>query len=133
MNLARARWRAMKARCYNPKNKSYTDYGARGIRVCDRWHDFDLYYQDIGPAPPSMTLERVDNNSHYEPGNCRWDSRQAQAENRRNVRRLEWAGMSMPLKEWCRKAGMPYKTVHYRLGAGWPWPQALYVPVGGKL
>src|SRR5687768_14352002 len=81
---ARDRWRQMIRRCTDPSSPDWPNYGSRGITVCDRWLDFDTYYADVGPCPePGLTLDRVDNDGNYEPGNWRWATRAEQTANRR--------------------------------------------------
>lgn len=77
----------MLQRCENPDAPAYENYGARGIAVCDRWHHFRFFAEDMGIRPdPKLTIERVDNEGNYEPGNCIWDTRSNQCVNRRRFR-----------------------------------------------
>lgn len=77
-------WRSMIQRCTYPSQQSYPRYGGRGIRVCDRWrHSFAAFLEDMGERPEGMTLGRVDNDGHYEPDNCRWETSRQQASNKR--------------------------------------------------
>jgi hypothetical protein len=78
-------WNAMRQRCTNPKSQKWEHYGARGIRVCDEWlKSFISFYEHIGPKPgPEYSLDRINNDGNYEPGNVRWATIKEQANNQR--------------------------------------------------
>ena len=79
-------WQNMKARCQNPNHSRFKDWGARGIKVCERWQDFTNFLTDMGEKPEGLTLDRIDNNGNYEPGNCRWATWKEQRRNQREVK-----------------------------------------------
>jgi len=80
-------WNDMKKRCLNKTNKSYKYYGGRGITICERWLTFENFLADMGVRPAGLSLDRIDNNGNYEPGNCRWTTHQQQMVNRRKPTR----------------------------------------------
>jgi len=82
-------WAGMHARCRNPRKKAYPRYGGRGIRVCDRWHDYAAFLADMGEAPACKQIDRIDNDGNYEPDNCRWASLQEQARNKSTAKLIE--------------------------------------------
>lgn len=126
------RYRAMIARCENPAVKSYADYGAKGVRVCDRWREsFVAFLEDMGPPPsPLHTIDRFpDTTGNYEPGNVRWATMREQGRNKRNNRLLEFNGASKPLAQWEQELGLPTETLRQRIDKlGWSVERALTTP-----
>lgn len=114
-------WKAMHTRCYNPNAPSYADYGARGIRICDRWKEiFENFWADMQPGySDQLEIDRIDPNGDYNPDNCRWVTRITQQRNKRNTRNIQTVLGKMPLAELSERVHMPYETVKYRLNSGW--------------
>lgn len=122
-------------RCTNPRHTSYPDYGGRGIRVADRWRfEFALFLADVGPKPgPDHTLDRVDPNGDYEPGNCRWATRQAQQRNRRKRVELPTPYGPQLLVEFAEETKQSEGALRQRVAAGWDLTQVAAVPVKRRL
>lgn len=130
----RKSWRAAIRRCENPNDQAFADYGARGIKVCDSWRDdFDAFMRDMGKRPPGGTLERIDNDRGYEPGNCQWRTVNAQNRNRRNTVLVEWRGRQVPLAKLTGLASRDYGNVWRRIFIlGWDVEKALATPIRSK-
>jgi hypothetical protein len=103
----------IKERCYKPNTKGYDNYGGRGIKMCDRWlQSFESFLADVGRAPsPKHTIDRVDNNGNYEPGNCRWATRREQQNNRRRNKMITYNGKTQSLGGWCFDLNLNYSTI----------------------
>lgn len=123
-------WAAMLQRCLNENNSAYPDYGGRGIKPCERWLKFSAFFADMGRRPsPQHTLDRVDNNKGYEPGNVVWATMHTQTRNKRSNIWLTFAGRTMILVDWAREVGLPRKTLTNRLFTlGWTVERALTTP-----
>ena len=117
----------MLSRCYNEKNNSYLEYGGCGITVCDEWREsFEAFYQDMGPRPSQdHSIDRKENDKGYSKENCRWDTWEEQASNRRNNLFYDYNGVKRTLAAWCRELSLNYPTVYARLQSGMPFEKAV--------
>lgn len=122
-------WMGMKARCSQPNNRAFQNYGGRGILVCAQWMDFAAFEQDMATNyRPGLEIERIDNNGNYEPGNCRWATRKEQTLNTRRNHYINWQGTRLPLALWAERAGLSPNTLLYRLRRGWSIDRAMTTP-----
>lgn len=122
-------WDSMRARCTNPKHKSWESYGGRGITVCDRWmKSFDNFYEDMGDPPPGMSIERKNNDLGYSPGNCIWATPIEQQNNRRVNTHVEFEGEKYTVSQLARKYGLDPEFLRKRLKRGWSVQDAVYIP-----
>lgn len=127
-------WQNMRNRCHNPRVKSFADYGARGITVCDRWHKFANFIEDMGHPPSEFhTIERKNCELGYFPKNCEWILRCFQNRNRRDNRRIEFNGQTKTLAEWCDITGLKRSTLQARVARGLTPEQALTLPLRRRL
>jgi hypothetical protein len=126
-------WGSMRERCHNPRHHSYSRYGGRGITVCDWWRsDFANFLADMGPRPsPAHSLDRIDNNGNYEPGNCRWATIDQQASNKRTNVKVSAFGETLHMREWSRRTGLSASGIKRRLAHGWSPERALSEPARG--
>lgn len=120
-------WNGMMVRCHSPS--AHPLYGGRGIQVCERWRQFKNFFSDMGKRPsPKHSIDRIDTNGHYEPGNCRWATQVEQANNTRTNRILEWHGESRTVAEWARHLGVNPSMLINRLHKGWNVHDTLSLP-----
>jgi hypothetical protein len=123
-------WANIKNRCHNELTPAYAYYGARGIAVCDKWRNsYESFLADMGRRPsPSHSIDRIDNDRGYEPGNCRWATLSEQRRNTRAVQRFEHGGDKLMAIEWQEKTGLRSKIIRRRLIRGWSIEKAVTTP-----
>lgn len=125
-------WVSMIYRCHNPKNNAYKYYGARGIKVCDEWHDFTIFKKWVDETKPrgDFSIDRIDNDGDYCPENCKWSSAKKQANNRRSNVIISYNNEYHTLMEWSEMLGFDYKNVHNRMyKLGWTFEKAINTPI----
>lgn len=125
-------YKHMKERCYSKTDKRYSEYGGRGISVCDEWkNDFMSFYNWAmnNGYKDNLTIDRIDVNGNYEPGNCRWATWKEQENNRRNNRLITYNGQTKTAMEWSEICGIHSLTIIKRLNSGWNVKDSLFKPV----
>lgn len=126
-------WVGIRTRCLTASNKAYKHYGGRGIKICERWGEFNNFFADMGQRPsPKHSVERVDNNGDYCPENCVWAVQKAQARNKRTNRYITFNGETLCLKDWSLKLKIPHSTLSKRL-AKWSLEKAFTQPIAKNL
>ena len=122
-------WANMKTRCYNTRDPHYKNWGARGIEVCEEWRDDFTTFRDWAKSngyTDDLTLDRINNDGNYTPGNCRWATHAEQRENKqRPLKRIEFGGESLTISEWTKRRGLGKETIRERLKKGWTEEEAL--------
>lgn len=125
-------WESMKQRCYNPKCKAYSNYGARGITVCEEWHKFICFYEwsKASGYDEKLTIDRIDNNGNYHPSNCKWSTPKEQNNNSRSNNIVEYNGVRKNLTQWSELLGIHRDTLYSRIfERGWDIEKSLTMPL----
>lgn len=131
-DITYASWKSMNRRCTNPNTMLFSQWGGRGITVCDRWKtSFEHFVLDLGPRPsPSHSIDRIDNDKGYFPGNCRWATKTEQARNTKRNRLIEYNGETKCLAEWADIFGIKSSVIKDRIFRyNWPIDRAFTEPV----
>lgn len=121
-------WAYMKARCSSPKNKDYKYYGAKGVKVCEDWNDYDTFKKwalDNG-YQENLTIDRIDTNGNYEPSNCRWTTRKVQANNTTRNHYVTHNGVTKTISEWAEELKVSQRTIYYRIQNGLTDEEAIF-------
>jgi hypothetical protein len=119
-------WAAARDRCYNPKNPKFKNYGARGIRLCDHWHDFENFYRDMGDRPSTKySINRINNDGDYCKENCEWAESKKQSRNKTTTRYLIINNEKIDIKTASELYGVAMSTIRYRISHGWNDHQAV--------
>jgi len=123
------RWVNMWDRCYNQHSASYEYYGARGIKVCAEWFNFQAFL-DFWSHPPfeGATIGRIDNDGNYEPGNCEWQTQEQQNNNTRRSRLITWNGKTQSIRDWAKEFNIGARALSERLRRGWDMHKSLTTP-----
>lgn len=114
-------WVNMRERCYNKNNDHYYAYGERGISVCDRWlNSFENFIEDMKICPPDkFSIDRIDVTGNYEPDNCRWATKEEQANNKNNNHYLTLNSKTQSISNWSKETGIEPGTILARILRGW--------------
>ena len=123
-------WCGIKSRCLNKNYHSFSDYGGRGIKICDKWLNFNGFFEDMGMPLDKHSIDRVDNNGDYCKENCRWATKQEQANNTRTNRYVTHKGETKTIAEWSRveRSVVCQNTLLRRICSGWDFDNALTTP-----
>ena len=115
-------WQAMMNRCYSTRCENYSNYGGRGVTVCQRWHDFDNFFEDMGHRPVGCSLDKDIKGGkgcdEYSPSNCCWATKEEQSNHKRNNLELEVDGLTLTLAQWSKKLGLDKGLISRQLKRG---------------
>lgn len=124
-------WHSMLQRCENPNSSGYHNYGGKGVRVCEEWHDSKKFFEWAlnNGYREDLTIDRIDGNGNYEPSNCRWTDWKTQSNNTSRNHYLTINGETKTVAQWGEYYGVPYKTIYQRVAIGWSFERAVSTPV----
>lgn len=132
-------WSGMLSRCNCETNNNYKNYGARGIKVCDQWHDFDTFRKwalengyNRAKGRAEQSIDRIDTNGDYEPSNCRWATAKEQMNNTRQNTFETYGGKTLTLSQWAENIGLNYYTFMSRRSRGWSMGRIVNTPTRKK-
>lgn len=129
-------WENMRARCNKPTHTNYHLYGGRGIKICDRWSNFAYFVDDIGPKPsPKYSLDRINPNGDYEPGNIRWATQTTQLRNQvlRSANKTGFRGVFYDRKFKTYRVAIKSNYKHYNLGSYKSLDEAIQARISGEV
>lgn len=119
-------WLHMKERCLNKNCKQWKHYGGRGIKICSKWENsFEAFFADMGDRPKNLTIERIDNNGDYRPGNCRWATQKEQNQNYRRCLFFTINDETLNLKQWSNRLGINYLSLYKKINGGMSFHDAI--------
>ena len=120
-------WSNMKSRCECKTNDAYGLYGARGIFVCEEWHDFEKFknWANQNGYSDNLTIDRIDSNGNYCPENCRWATAKEQGNNTRSCRKITYNGKTKTMRGWEEEMGLSKGIIYWRLKHGWSEQKAI--------
>lgn len=124
-------WAGMIERCHNPNCPGFKRYGGRGISVCGEWQNsFTSFFLHVGKKPsPQHSLDRINNNGNYEPGNVRWATKEVQTQNRRSNVVITIGSVSLCASVWAKRYGITPQDICQRMKRGWSAEEAITTPV----
>lgn len=123
-------WKRIRRVCYCSRDPKFHIYGGRGIAMCDRWRlSFLDFYADVGDPPEGLSMDRIDVNGNYEPGNVRWATPRMQANNTRANKHYSLDGKTMSLADWGSELGIDPETLRARIARGWSIERSLTTPL----
>lgn len=127
-------WRSMKKRCHSKSHVAYSRYSKKGIIVCDRWmNSFNAFYKDMGDPPTEKhCIDRIDNNSPYNPENCRWATYTQNNRNRFYEKRITYHGVSISITELAEELGVNRSALYSRAWKGWSVDDMIEIPITAK-